>query len=133
MDQNFFGSEVIETAVAPPPDMINNNKNNNNDLLNNNNNNDLLNNADVKYQGIPIYEDDVMEGKADSLVDLESEEDEDEEGSTQKSEQQQQQQQPAEKERNQENSAEQPKSLSVNYGYHPIIDFFDRYRFDAAA
>ena len=121
MDQNFFGSEVIETAVAPPPDMINNS-----------NNNDLLNNADVKYQGIPIYEDDVMEGKADSLVDLESEEDEgDEEGSTQKSEQHLQP--PAEKERNQENSAEQPKSLSVNYGYHPIIDFFDRYRFDAAA
>ena len=122
MDQNFFGSEVIETAVAPPPDMINNN----------NNNNDLLSNADVKYQGIPIYEDDVMEGKADSLVDLESEEEEeDEEGSTQKSEQHPQP--PAEKERNQDNSAEQPKSLSVNYGYHPIIDFFDRYRFDAAA
>ena len=114
MDQHFFGSEVIETAVAPPPDMINNN--------------DMTNNADVKYQGIPIYEDDVVEGKADSLVDLESqEEDEEEEGSTQKSEQQ-----PAEKERNQDNS-DQPKSLSVNYGYHPIIDFFDRYRFDAAA
>ena len=119
MDQHFFGSEVIETAVAPPPDM-----------LINNNSNDLQNNkADVKYQGIPIYDDDVMEGKADSLVDLESQEEEgeEEEGSTQKSEQQ-----PAEKERNQDRS-DQPKSLSVNYGYHPIIDFFDRYRFDAAA
>ena len=25
-----------------------------------------------------------------------------------------------------------PKSSSVNYGYHPIIDFFPQYRFDAA-
>ena len=25
-----------------------------------------------------------------------------------------------------------PKSSSVNYGYHPIIDFFPRYRFDAS-
>jgi len=27
----------------------------------------------------------------------------------------------------------QKTTSSVNYGYHPIIDFFDRYRFDAAA
>ena len=26
-----------------------------------------------------------------------------------------------------------PRSSSVNYGYHPIIDFFPRYRFDASA
>jgi hypothetical protein len=49
-----------------------------------------------------------------------------EEGSTQKTEM------PKETDRKQE-KPDEPKSLSVNYGYHPIIDFFDRYRFDAAA
>ena len=29
-------------------------------------------------------------------------------------------------------TAEDPNK-SVNYGYHPIIDFFDRYRWSAAA
>ena len=31
-----------------------------------------------------------------------------------------------------DNEPKLPKSSSVNYGYHPIIDFFPQYRFDAA-
>ena len=119
MDQNFFGSDVVETSVAAPPEMFGEGE------------------ADHKYESIPIYEEENnLEGKAASLVDTtdedddeEVEEDEGEEsetGSTQKTEL------PTETDRNQE-TKDQPKSLSVNYGYHPIIDFFDRYRFDAAA
>jgi heme-binding NEAT domain protein len=117
MDQNFFGSEVIETAVLAPPDM-------------------LTENADHKYQSIPLYDEDNLQGKAASLIgddvkdeeeDVEEDDDEEEEdGSTEKPEL------PKETERNQD-KVDEPKSLSVNYGYHPIIDFFDRYRFDAAA
>ena len=115
MDQNFFGSEVIETSVLAPPDMLNEN-------------------ADHKYQSIPLYDEDNLQGKAASLIGDEVEEEEEaeevdedgEEGSTEKSEL------PKETDRNQDKNDE-PKSLSVNYGYHPIIDFFDRYRFDAAA
>ena len=116
LDQNFFGSEVIETAVLPPSDMRIKDEEG----------------ADLKYQSIPIYDEDNVQGKAASLVGDDHEEEDDEEGdmedgegSTQTSEH------PVETERNQDKS-DQPKSMSVNYGYHPIIDFFDRYRFDAA-
>ena len=128
MDQNFFGSEVVETAVLPPADMV------------------KEEDADLKYETIPIYDEENLQGKAASLVDDNSDNDDnddnnnddgdsgeedqgqdgEEEGSTQKSEL------PKETDRKQENP-DQPKSLTVNYGYHPIIDFFDRYRFDAAA
>jgi hypothetical protein len=121
MDQNFFGSDVVETSVAAPPEMFGEGE------------------ADHKYESIPIYEEENnLEGKAASLIDtsddgddaeVEEEEEEDEapeEGSTQKTDL------PTETDRKQE-AKDQPKSLSVNYGYHPIIDFFDRYRFDAAA
>ncbi len=119
MDQNFFGSDVVETSVAAPPEMFGEGE------------------ADHKYESIPIYEEENnLEGKAASLIettddedesDVEEEEDEEiQEGSTQKTELR------TETDRNQE-TKDQPKSLSVNYGYHPIIDFFDRYRFDAAA
>ncbi len=36
-------------------------------------------------------------------------------------------------ERKDDGVTEKKTTASVNYGYHPIIDFFDRYRFDAAA
>ena len=51
LDQNFFGSEVIETAVLPPSDMRIKDED-----------------ADLKYQSIPIYDEDNVQGKAAGLI-----------------------------------------------------------------